>query len=368
MTAPKGVKWPVAPHTLAKHQILARYLDQWWPTLSFGHHPRVVFFDGFAGPGEYSGGEEGSPIVALRSLVGHSSFPKMTKTEFIFVFFEKNKERLKHLEEVAIPRLGALPRNIEIVPVSTRFREALNEVLDRVDGVDGVLAPSFAFIDPFGFSHTPMATVARLLSHLRSEVLITVMLDRVRQFAEHPSDRVRKQMDELFGDVGYRVLLKNDDVKRLDVLGDFYAAQLRKHAEYVCSFRMINQQGRPIYDLFFATHHIAGLKKMKRAMWKVDPGGGRRFSDRRANILTLFEDEPDTTSLQVALVAQYKGRDVGYAELEEWVLVNTAFHDGHIKKRTLVPLEDRGKVTCVPARGTKRRAHTFPTGCTIRFA
>lgn len=367
MAAPKGVQWQVAPHTLAKHEILARYLDQWWPTLSLGHHPRVVFLDGFAGPGEYSGGEEGSPIVALRSLVEHKSFSKMTKTEFIFVFFERDKDRLKHLENVAIPRLGVLPKNVEVALVSTRFDEALNEVLDQVDEVGGTLAPSFAFIDPFGFSHTPMATVARMLGHKRSEVLITVMLDRVRQFAEHPSDKVRKEMDGLFGDVGYRGLLKNEDVKRLDVLGDFYAAQLRKHAQYVCSFRMINQQGRPVYDLFFATHYIGGLKKMKHAMWKADPGAGRRFSDRRANKLTLFEEDADTTPLQTALVAQFAGQTVAYDAVEEWVLVNTAFHDGHIKRRTLVPMEDRGIVACVPVRGTKHRAHTFPKGCAVKF-
>jgi len=32
---------------------------------------RILFIDGFAGPGEYTKGEEGSPIIAMRSLTEH---------------------------------------------------------------------------------------------------------------------------------------------------------------------------------------------------------------------------------------------------------------------------------------------------------
>jgi hypothetical protein len=32
---------------------------------------RIIFLDGFAGPGRYAGGEEGSPLIALRALFLH---------------------------------------------------------------------------------------------------------------------------------------------------------------------------------------------------------------------------------------------------------------------------------------------------------
>ena len=59
--------WPAEPHTLAKHAILKEYLKAWMPILSRQsarvHAPgrEVLFVDGFAGPGRYSGGEPGSP-------------------------------------------------------------------------------------------------------------------------------------------------------------------------------------------------------------------------------------------------------------------------------------------------------------------
>ena len=59
--------WELEDHTAAKHEILRRYLAAWFPILSSsGYNRRGLFIDGFAGPGIYSKGELGSPIIALR--------------------------------------------------------------------------------------------------------------------------------------------------------------------------------------------------------------------------------------------------------------------------------------------------------------
>lgn len=56
MTVPKETIWPLDPHTLAKHEILRRYLEAWFPIVGRYSH-RIVYIDGFAGPGRYAGGE-----------------------------------------------------------------------------------------------------------------------------------------------------------------------------------------------------------------------------------------------------------------------------------------------------------------------
>jgi len=66
VAVPEDTIWPIEPHTSAKHQILRKYLDAWLPILG-RHNSRIVYIDGFAGPGEYSGGEPGSPIIALEA-------------------------------------------------------------------------------------------------------------------------------------------------------------------------------------------------------------------------------------------------------------------------------------------------------------
>ena len=58
MGSAKEKLWPLEPHTTGKHLVLRAYLNAWLPILSSGNS-RVLFIDGFAGPGEYAGGEEG---------------------------------------------------------------------------------------------------------------------------------------------------------------------------------------------------------------------------------------------------------------------------------------------------------------------
>ena len=56
--------WPMQPHTEAKHTILKRYLEAWFP-IQTRFNDKVMIIDGFAGPGEYESGELGSPLIAI---------------------------------------------------------------------------------------------------------------------------------------------------------------------------------------------------------------------------------------------------------------------------------------------------------------
>jgi len=52
MATPKETLWELDPHTKAKHEILGRYLAAWFPILGT-YHSRIVYVDGFSGPGRY---------------------------------------------------------------------------------------------------------------------------------------------------------------------------------------------------------------------------------------------------------------------------------------------------------------------------
>ncbi len=73
---PKGTIWPLEPHTKSKHLVLKSYLDAWLPIKS-KWNGRILFIDRFAGPGEYSGGEEGSPLIAINAFRNHSAKERM---------------------------------------------------------------------------------------------------------------------------------------------------------------------------------------------------------------------------------------------------------------------------------------------------
>jgi three-Cys-motif partner protein len=52
MAAPKTPVWSIDAHTKAKHEILRRYLQAWFPILA-SFSGRIIYLGGFAGPGVY---------------------------------------------------------------------------------------------------------------------------------------------------------------------------------------------------------------------------------------------------------------------------------------------------------------------------
>jgi three-Cys-motif partner protein len=105
MAALRTTRWQLEPHTRAKHEILRRYLQAWMVILSQGRFPEILYIDGFAGPGEYIGGEAGSPIIALDTALSYRP-PLQAKVHFLFV--EKDPERADHLrQQIALRTIPA---------------------------------------------------------------------------------------------------------------------------------------------------------------------------------------------------------------------------------------------------------------------
>ena len=123
----KETIWKLEPHTEAKHEILKKYLDAWIPILAKGHG-RVIFIDGFAGPGEYVEGEDGSPIIAINSVINHKI--KIT-SEVCFLFIEKDKDRCDFLSK----KLASikLPSNIKYECECDSFEEVISKMLDDLE-------------------------------------------------------------------------------------------------------------------------------------------------------------------------------------------------------------------------------------------
>ena len=92
-SAPK--RWKYREHTKVKHILLKKYLASWVPILG-KWNPRICYFDGFAGRGEYSDGNLGSPLIALEVVDRLSHyFGKLT-----CFFIEKDLQNFKNLERV----------------------------------------------------------------------------------------------------------------------------------------------------------------------------------------------------------------------------------------------------------------------------
>ena len=134
------------------------------------------------------------------------------------------------------------------------------------------------------------------------------------------------------------------------------------------SFEMKNMFNRPIYHLIFCTHSIKGLKEMKRAMWKVDETGRFCFSGRTDPSQTvLFKPEPDYGQLKNLIVGEFKGKEVPIEEIENFVVVETAFRETHFKTHILKSMEEVNPPEIRVVESERTRKGEYPKGTIIRF-
>ncbi len=359
-------KWDCPPHTKAKHDMLGRYLDGWFPILA-SWSGRVLFFDGFAGRGRYNDGSEGSPLVALRHLLKHNSFPKMRDREFVFLFAEANENNAKSLEaeiEAFKAEHSPWPGNVKVSVLSQKFDVTATAIIEYLRDQKKRLAPTFAFVDPFGYSGLPMDLLAELLDYPHTEVFVNFMVGHVQRFIER--DGQENAMRGLFG-IDVREVLDGYDGQgdRVEHLRAVYERQLQQLAkfDYVQSFAMINSTGNIGYYLLHGTKNRTGVKVMKDAMWSVDPGGGFRFSDRLAGKDVLFTPEPNLQPLRKELLSHFAGAKRVSVEAIEWhAILQTPYRGTHVRP-VLRPLEKEGVIVVNRPPGKKQ----FTQGVTIDF-
>jgi three-Cys-motif partner protein len=168
--------WNIEPHTEAKHAILRRYLEAWLPIIT-RWNGRVLYIDGFAGPGEYIDGKDGSPIIAIKAVLEHKA---NMRSEIRMLFIEEDKERCEYLKQ----KVNSLKisSNIKIDCICAKFDETVTEIFKYIDEQKTRLAPAFVFIDPFGFTGMPFALIKRIMSNEKCEVLITFMYEEINRF------------------------------------------------------------------------------------------------------------------------------------------------------------------------------------------
>ena len=121
--------WKIEPHTEVKHAILRKYLDAWIPIVS--KFKKANYIDGFSGPGRYSDGEEGSPIIAIKALIEHKLLVNID-AHYKFLFIEEKEDRCdnlrKELSKLKMPTKNKITYSVEC----GKFDDKLNEVLNFI--------------------------------------------------------------------------------------------------------------------------------------------------------------------------------------------------------------------------------------------
>lgn len=319
-----SVLWEAEPHTLAKHAILKNYLDAW--AVIFSRTPNVrelLFYDGFAGPGEYSGGEPGSPVVALNALRANTQQLKPVRLKFSEIdpsIFDQLKSKLTAETQklptgcsikVDEPSLGDCNDHIRALSAERKSQRL-------------PLGPALFFLDQFGYSQVPMSLIRELMSQQYCEVFSYLNCQRLIPYLT--DDTKAPGIIGAFGNESWRAAVHAPD--RQQAVIDLYIEALKSNGKvkYPWAFAMFDSGGHLIYWLVFSTNDLKGLEVMKKAMWKVDATGTYRFSDRddprQQRFFSTLSDEWLADELSRSLM----GRTLTEDQVREHVLTKTPFY------------------------------------------
>lgn len=352
--------WPAAPHTLAKIEIVRQYLVRWFQILGRGHASRrLLYIDGFAGPGEYTNSKDSSPIAALSAakdlMYASSDFRDM---EVVFLFVEKEPWCAEHLRSLV--KQKKWPLNIKWDIIQGTFDAQVGRILQQIRLQGQQLAPTFAFIDPFGATGLPFDIIKEILGYRSCEVLLNLDSDGVgRLFKAKGQEWNRDHLDAMFGDQSWQVAL-NPHASMAELTRQvltLYKQKLRSipNVHYVFPFSMGDRHGRLSYHLVFASQHRLGLEKMKEAMESVDASGSFSFSDAGAGEVMLPFDFKHPESWARKMQSVLAGKSRQYSDFDDYALNETPFKNPKkmlewLKKQASVEVEWHG----LPAK------HGFP--------
>ncbi|MEV4898675.1 three-Cys-motif partner protein TcmP, partial [Nonomuraea sp. NPDC055795] len=254
MAAPQPLLWDCAPHTRAKHELLRRYLQAWFPILFQGSRARdcVTYVEGFAGPGIYETGEPGSPVVALQVFLQQRRFLDDGKKMNV-VLIEGRADRLARLQEEihrATVKYGNVPAGMSIAYHNGQCASTLIPALEAVDATN---TPIFAFLDSWGGPDIPL-DVARAIAQVpSSEVLVTFGTRFLMQFGA--AEEHQAAGDQAFGGTSWRKVRDQPSHMKKRFLVNTYRESLKAAGfRYVLSFEMLGTGGHDLHLVYGTTN------------------------------------------------------------------------------------------------------------------
>jgi three-Cys-motif partner protein len=262
------------PFNQIKHDLIRCYLQGWYPKLGYWA-TRVLYVDTHAGRGKYQTGDLGSPIVALRTLLGHTARASLLKqSEFNFLFLEADPENAGSLER-EIASLGQIPKRINVeVKVADAF-ERLSEILADLRRDRRQMEPAFLFVDPYGFT-VPGALLSDLLRAGRVELFVNVMWRELDMLIRKHGEGGARRLDEIFGCGNWRTeIISKDMDERIEQAVEVWRRRLG--AVWATPVvRMVTGGTATRYVLVHFTKSDDGRDLMKNCRWSIFPDGDFR--------------------------------------------------------------------------------------------
>lgn len=285
-----------------KHAVINSYVTPFASkTGSTSKDHRVAFIDGYAGPGRYEDGTEGSGAMLLRKAKELAALNRKVECHFV----EDDAETVARLRDVATAEGDGVTYTITDDNIAAHLPKLLDDVKD---------IPLFVYLDPCGLP-IPLEEVALIFDRPSgygtpaTEVLINLTAGLRRFAGMLYSDKAvpnsLKRLDAAFGGDWWREVWRekcpakegSEDQKMTAELAvvEGYAERLRQQAGGAGTW-IIDVKPRanlkPIYYLVFATRHLDGMATFGEAT-SIGLEHWRKHNAEQAAEDTLFGDAAD---------------------------------------------------------------------------
>jgi three-Cys-motif partner protein len=339
-------EWPYKEQTRIKYDVLSNYLTKWTFILGRARAgaKRVMYYvDCFAGPGRYSGNQDGSPIIAMRAGQKlHESFPD----SFLECHFVERDPRvyesLRWEVEVAKQDFPA----VWAQPYPGRFEDRIDAIFEQIPNG----APTLVFLDPYRILE--IETVISLLNRRYNEILITFMSSFISRFLSDPTKE--STWDATFGIGSWRELRLK--MNRQGQIVRLYGEQIQNRAReelglenvlvYPIGVRFKDRKA-DIYHLIHVSQHPKARLAMEQAVAKAE------LLQQEQASLPLFDRELEDAVLKVLPEDGSPGalELAGRVWRDQWKVS----WDGDEVKQAILDLESSGYVGVRPYKNRKRK-------------
>jgi three-Cys-motif partner protein len=279
----------IEPHSLAKHTILRRYVEQYVTILTQGgQRPlRVSLIDGFAGGGQYvvkgQDGKlhDGSPLILIEAVqtaaarinVGRQ---KVTEVDADFIFVEKEQNAYRHLCATLEKRLDSAFLSRRVHKINGAFEKHLDWIIARLKPSRGRKPRPIFVLDQYGYSRIPVDMIARIMKEFETaEVFLTLAVDHIPAYASSLEDARSMLRSALHVPASVEeFVLGKRDFDEMEGLAESDRSEIMHYVQCMLHEAFARHAGARFYTPFFITS-----KGSHRSYWFLHLANNHRAND-----------------------------------------------------------------------------------------
>lgn len=275
---------PFDEGTLDKLELYREYITTWLPVfISKPYSTTVNVFDFFAGMGQDTNGNDGSPLIAIKTIHSYRGWILKHKKKVTLHVNDNKKAHIERLKEL----IQVLNIHTSIVDVHYYNRDAADLYLELRPQMNN--SANLIFFDQFGVKFVTRSLFQEISRMDKTDLLFFTSSNTVQRFHSNPNVTQTLGLDSA-------TIKKIEPRKIHDLVTNAYKEFVPKDVTYyISSFSLQKGRSKNRYGLIFGSRHPLGIEKFLKICWDKDKLSGAANhdieDDRKKSQLVFFGDD-----------------------------------------------------------------------------